>query len=84
MISITGLSRERYIELVQTASKKGYRYSSSIYYDEIRGYDIIFTPEISAYITSSYEHNSSKIELLALGQHFITINPTDYSIFTIG
>ncbi len=85
MIIITGLTKEKYIELVQIANERMYRYScSSIEYnEETGGYDIGFSPEISAYITTSYDNSLSTIHLLAIGQHFITLKSTDYTRLSI-
>lgn len=85
MIIITGLTEEKYQELVQKAKEYLYRYASSpvIYNEETGGYDITFSPEISAYITTSYDNRFSVIHLLSLGQHFITLKASDYTRLSI-
>lgn len=80
MITITGLTEDKYQELVQKAKEHLYRYASStvIYNEVTHGYDVTFSSEISAYITTSYDNRISVIHLLSLGQHFITLKASDY------
>ena len=80
MITITGLTENKYQELVQKARLHCYRYTSSeVKHDEeIGDYDIIFSPEISAYVSTNYGTELSTVHLLALGQHFITLESTDF------
>lgn len=81
MITIEGLSKEKHLELKRIAKEKHYRYTASKdKYNVITdGYDITFTSEISVYITTSYETGFSTVNLLALGQHFITLKFSDYT-----
>lgn len=86
MILITGITEEKYQELVQKAKERFYRYSSSsaYYNEETGGYDIAFSSEISAYITTTYGKNSlSTIHLLSIGQPFITLKASDYTKLSI-
>lgn len=85
MIIITGLTEDKYQELVKKAKEHLYRSASLtiIYNEETGGYDITFSPEISAYITTSYEHRLSVIHLLSLGQHFITLKASDYTRLSV-
>lgn len=85
MIIITGLTEDKYLELVRIAKERMYRYSCSPidYNEETGGYGITFSPEISAYITTSYDNRLSTIHLLSLGQHFITLKSSDYTRLSI-
>lgn len=85
MITITGLTEDKYQELVQKARVRFYRYTDSeVKHDEETGdYDIKFSPEISAYINTNYGTELSTVHLLALGQHFITLESTDFTRLSI-